>query len=91
MLVEAKTYRLVPHSSSDDDRRYRSRAELEEWAKKDPLDRFRAYLEEHGLLDEAGAQALRARAEAEVQDAVDYAESQPFPAPEEALTHVFHT
>ncbi len=89
-LIEAKTYRLVPHSSADDDRRYRSRAELEEWAKKDPLDRFRNYLEEHGLLDEEGAQALRARAEAEVQDAVDYAESQPYPAPEEALTHVFH-
>ena len=89
-LVEAKTYRLVPHSSSDDDRRYRSRAELEEWAKNDPLDRYRKYLEEHGLLNEEGAQALRARAEAEVQDAVDYAESQPFPAVEEALTHVFH-
>ena len=90
-LVEAMTYRLMPHSSSDDDRRYRSRAELEEWAKNDPLDRCRKYLEEHGLLDGEGAQALRARAEAEVQDAVDYAESQPFPAAEEALTHVFHT
>ncbi len=89
-LVEAKTYRLVPHSSSDDDRRYRSRAELEEWAKNDPLDRYRKYLEEHGLVDEESAQALRARAEAEVQDAVDYAESQPFPEAEEALTHVFH-
>jgi 2-oxoisovalerate dehydrogenase E1 component alpha subunit len=89
-LVEAKTYRLVPHSSSDDDRRYRSRAELEEWAKKDPLDRFRKYLGEHGVLDEEGAQALRARAEAEVQDAVDYAESQPYPPTEEVLAHVYY-
>jgi 2-oxoisovalerate dehydrogenase E1 component alpha subunit len=89
-LIEAKTYRLVPHSSSDDDRRYRSRAELEEWAKKDPLDRYRKYLEEHGVLDHESAQALRNRAEAEVLDAADYAESQPFAAPEEALTHVFH-
>lgn len=90
-LIEAKTYRLVPHSSSDDDRRYRSRAELEEWAKKDPLDRFRKYLQEQGLLDEEGAQELRARAEAETLEAADYAESQPFAAPEEALTHVFHS
>jgi len=89
-LIEAKTYRLVPHSTADDDRRYRSRAELEEWAKKDPLDRFRQNLAEHGLLDERAAQALREQAEAEVQDAVDYAEGQPYPAPEEALTHVFH-
>jgi 2-oxoisovalerate dehydrogenase E1 component alpha subunit len=90
-LIEAKTYRLVPHSSSDDDRRYRSRAELEEWAKKDPLDRLRKHLEEHGLLDEESVQAMRARADAEVQDAVEYAESQPFAAPEEALTRVFHS
>ena len=89
-LIEAKTYRLVPHSTADDDRRYRSRAELEEWAKKDPLDRFRKYLGEHGVLDEEGAQALRARAEAEVQDAVDYAESQPYPPTEEVLAHVYY-
>jgi 2-oxoisovalerate dehydrogenase E1 component alpha subunit len=35
-LIEAKTYRLVPHTSSDDDRRYRTRAELDEWIKRDP-------------------------------------------------------
>jgi 2-oxoisovalerate dehydrogenase E1 component alpha subunit len=89
-LVEAKTYRLVPHSSSDDDRRYRSRAELQEWAKKDPLDRFRKYLGEHGLLDDEGVQALRAQAEAEVQEAVEYAESQPYPSTEDVLANVYH-
>jgi len=88
-LIEAKTYRLVPHSSSDDDRRYRTREEVEEWAKKDPLDRHRQYLEEHGLLDDAKAAEMRAKAEAEVQDALAYAESQPDPAPEDALKHVF--
>ena len=36
-FIEAKTYRLVPHSSDDDDRRYRTREEVEEWAESDPL------------------------------------------------------
>ena len=51
-LIEAKTYRLSPHTSSDDDRRYRPRTELEEWIKKDPIDRFRKRLFEDGELTE---------------------------------------
>jgi 2-oxoisovalerate dehydrogenase E1 component alpha subunit len=90
-LIEAKTYRLVPHTSSDDDRRYRTRAELEEWTRKDPIKRLHAYLEEQGLLDEEDANRLQAKAEAEVEDAVAYAEKQPGPAVEEAQTHVFYT
>jgi 2-oxoisovalerate dehydrogenase E1 component alpha subunit len=88
-LIEAKTYRLVPHSSSDDDRRYRSREELAEWTKRDPIDRHRTYLEENGVLDAAGADELKARADAEVKEALALAESQPDPAPESAYRHVF--
>ncbi len=40
-LVEAKTYRIVPHSSDDDDRSYRSREEVEAWKQKGPINRFR--------------------------------------------------
>jgi len=40
-LIEAKTYRIVPHSSDDDDRSYRSREEVEEWKIKGPINRFR--------------------------------------------------
>ena len=36
-LLEAKTYRPVPHSSDDDDRTYRSREEVETWKKRDPI------------------------------------------------------
>ena len=36
--LEAKTYRIVPHSSDDDDRRYRPREEVAEWTKKDPIE-----------------------------------------------------
>ncbi len=88
-LIEAKTYRLMPHSSSDDDRRYRPRSEVEEWSKKDPLDRYRAYLVAEGLLDEEAADKVRAAAEAEVQEAIQWAEAEPEPAPESALRNVY--
>ncbi len=88
-LVEAKTYRLSPHTSSDDDRRYRTRAELEEWIKRDPIDRFRKRLiEEEALTDEEDAE-LRADAKREVAAAVETAERAPDPVPEDALRHVF--
>ncbi len=88
-LIEAKTYRLSPHTSSDDDRRYRTRAELEEWIKKDPIDRFRKRLIEEGDLTEAEDVALRAEVKQEIAGAVKSAEAAPDPAPEDALRHVF--
>jgi 2-oxoisovalerate dehydrogenase E1 component alpha subunit len=88
-LIEAKTYRLVPHSSDDDDRTYRSREEVEAWRQRDPIPRFRRYLEEHALLDAAADQALRASIAAEVDRATDEAEQAPPPAPHTALEHVF--
>jgi 2-oxoisovalerate dehydrogenase E1 component alpha subunit len=88
-FIEAKTYRLVPHSSDDDDRRYRTRDEVEEWSKKDPIVRFQAYLEEHGLLDARTRDELAKKAAEEVDAATDYAENAPPPDPETALDHVF--
>ena len=88
-FIEAKTYRLVPHTSDDDDRRYRSREEVEEWAKKDPILRFQAYLEEHGLLDAKTRDALTKVAAEEVDAATEYAESAPLPDPKTALDHVY--
>ncbi len=88
-LIEAKTYRLSPHTSSDDDRRYRTRAELDEWIKKDPIDRFRKQLMEDGELTEDEDRELRAAVKREVNDAVVEAERAPDPAPEDALRYVF--
>jgi 2-oxoisovalerate dehydrogenase E1 component alpha subunit len=88
-LIECKTYRVVPHSSSDDDRRYRTRKEVEEWAKKDPIDRFKTYLIGEGILTEDKDRELRQKADDEVQEAVRYAEESPDPSVEEALRHVY--
>ncbi len=51
-LIEAVTYRMGPHTTSDDPTRYRTRAEEEEWSVKDPLVRLRALLRTEGLADE---------------------------------------
>jgi len=88
-FIEAKTYRLVPHTSDDDDRRYRSREEVEEWASKDPIARFQAYLEERGLLDSKTRDDLVKRVAEEVDAATDYAENAPLPDPQTLLDHVY--
>jgi 2-oxoisovalerate dehydrogenase E1 component alpha subunit len=51
-FIEAKTYRLVPHSSDDDDKRYRTAEEVEDWEKKDPILVFGPVLRDLGALDD---------------------------------------
>lgn len=88
-LIEAVMYRLVPHSSDDDDRTYRSREEVEEAKKKDPILLFAAYLKEVGLMDEAQEKEIADRVQSEVDEATEYAENAPYAEPESALTYVY--
>ncbi len=88
-LLEAKTYRPVPHSSDDDDRTYRSREEVEQWKRRDPILRFRAYLLEKGVLTGEKVEEYEARARREIDEAQAYAEAAPYPPPESALGPVF--
>ena len=88
-LVEAKTYRPVPHSSDDDDRTYRSREEVEDWKKKDPILRMQQYLQSIGLLNDAKTQEYEARAKQIVDDATEFAKNAPYPVPEKALENVW--
>ena len=88
-LIEAKTYRLVPHTSDDDDRRYRSREEVEQWTARDPLVRYRGWLKEYNVADERKLDGLHEQAARDVDEATEEAESAPTPKPESALTHVF--
>jgi 2-oxoisovalerate dehydrogenase E1 component alpha subunit len=88
-LVEAKTYRIVPHSSDDDDRSYRTRDEVELWKKRDPILHFRAELEAAGLLPADKLAELEARAKSEVDEAVQAAQSAPYPDVSQASTGVY--
>lgn len=74
-LVELVTFRMGGHSSSDDPTRYRSAEELAQWEAKDPIPRFRRYLEGRGLWSEEKERALEESLKAEIGAAVKEAET----------------
>jgi 2-oxoisovalerate dehydrogenase E1 component alpha subunit len=78
-LIEAKCYRLTPHSSDDDDRTYRPREEVEEAKRADPILRFERHLSERGILSDALKQDYEQRARQMVDEAQRYAENAPYP------------
>src|SRR6201993_2800853 len=84
-LIEAITYRLGPHTTSDDPTRYRSQEELDRWQMLDPIPRYRTYLEHQGLWsqrleDRVAARCKRLRSD--LRDAV-------FAAPDIDIDEVF--
>lgn len=81
-LIEAVTYRMGLHTTSDNPDLYRSPAEVEEWARWDPIDRMRKYLERKGVWDDDREAALHRRCLEEIDAAVKAAEAMPFPKPE---------
>lgn len=83
-LVEGVTYRMGPHSTSDDPARYRPEAEVAEWARRDPVARFTDYLRSRGILDDAAAARAEQEAREEVNRAVRACEAAP-PVPPESL------
>jgi pyruvate dehydrogenase E1 component alpha subunit len=62
-MIEAVTYRLGPHTTSDDPTRYRSDAELERWRALDPIPRYRAYLRNTGVWSQRLEERVTARAQ----------------------------
>jgi 2-oxoisovalerate dehydrogenase E1 component alpha subunit len=88
-LIELRTYRFYSHTSDDDDRTYRSREEVEEWRKKDPIPRFEAYLKENGIVDDAKIEEIRAEAKAEVEAGAVEAEASEFPDPSTGFDNVY--
>ncbi len=88
-LIELKTYRFHPHTSDDDDRTYRSREEVEEAKRNDPLLAFATFLKERGLTDEDAIERIRTEVKAEVDAEVEAAWAAADPSPESAFEHVF--
>ena len=76
-LIEAETYRYYAHTSDDDDRLYRSREEVEQWKRRDPVKAMRQYLIEQRLLTEAEEAAIDEEIAAEIARAVKEAEAAP--------------
>ncbi len=89
ILIEAITYRLGYHTSSDNPDLYRQESETSLWAAWDPQLRMRAYLEHKGWWDEADQTALQERCADKIQAAVDIAGEMQVPGPESQFEDVF--
>lgn len=88
-LIECFTFRMGPHSSSDDPSRYVSKEDLQTWGQKDPIVRFRNYLLKKGVWDEKQEAALIESVKAEIQASVEAAEETPMPELRELITDVY--
>ena len=88
-LIEAYTYRLSNHTTSDDAGKYRSEQELRSWENRDPLQRFRRYLEDIKLWDPKFEEKAQAQARAFIDAAVQAAENMPPPSLEEIFSYTY--
>jgi 2-oxoisovalerate dehydrogenase E1 component alpha subunit len=88
-LIDAKIWRINSHTSEDNHLKYRSKEEIAEAGEHDPITRFVALLVERGWITTEKAAEVQADCDKEASDAADWAEIQPDPVPEDALTNVF--
>lgn len=87
-IVVSNVVRLLPHSSSDDHRKYRDAEELSEESKRDPIEKFRVACEKEGILSPDEFQQLWDEAISEVDAAAEKAQAAPFPERESSTTHI---
>jgi pyruvate dehydrogenase E1 component alpha subunit len=78
-FLECVTYRVGPHSTSDDPTLYRTEAEVAEWRLRDPITRSSKQLEAQGALNEDRARAIDKELHDELDRALELVESQPPP------------
>ena len=88
-FIECLTYRMCDHSTSDDASKYRPKEELEEWAKKDPIDRLEKYMRKKNLLDDAYKENVLNKSKDIVEKAVTDFEKLPAPDPKDIFKYVF--
>ena len=87
-LVEFRTYRFRAHSMADPDL-YRTKEEIEEWQKRDPIRLFAAVLREQGLLEDADVEELERSVAEEIDAAVAEAEAAPWEPVGDLLKDVY--
>ncbi len=88
VLLEAVTYRLEDHTTSDDSTRYRDEEEVEEWKDKDPIKRFREFLKQHDIWDEE-LENYEEEAEQKIQEAAESALEMDDPEFDEMFDYVY--
>jgi 2-oxoisovalerate dehydrogenase E1 component alpha subunit len=91
VLIEAMTYRLSAHSTSDDPSGYRSKDEEEQWQLKDPVLRFHKWLDAKGWLDTKALDKYKESMRAEILDALKKAEVVPISPLRDIVEDVYDT
>jgi len=87
-LIECKTFRMTGHSAHDD-AGYVPPELFEFWEERDPISRFERFLTERGFIDKSGIGELQHRINHEIDEAIQIAEKDPFPEPEDCLKDVY--
>jgi pyruvate dehydrogenase E1 component alpha subunit len=87
-LIEALTYRFRGHSLADPDE-LRSKEEKDEWFPRDPIKRFETYLLDQNLVTLDDLKAIQQKIQAQVDEAVEFAEQSPEPDPSELYRYIF--
>lgn len=88
-LIEAVVIRMDPHSSSDDQRKYRSAEELEALTARDPIAAAERYLLERALLTATEVASIRAEVKADVDRAAEEADAAPPPSTADLQAHIY--
>jgi len=93
-LIECKTYRFYAHSGvfviePFETFPYRTKEEVAEWRRRDPIETFKTELITQGVLTEGRTKELSNMIQSEIEDAVAFSEASPDPAPEEALQDIY--
>ncbi len=87
-LLEFRTYRYKGHSMSDP-QKYRTKEEVDEYKRRDPIEVVRTIILERKYASEKDLEALEAKVNAEVEESVKFAEESNYPDPKEALTDIY--
>jgi pyruvate dehydrogenase E1 component alpha subunit len=88
-MIEAHTYWVTDHTTSDDARRYRREEDVRPWLERDPITRLGRFMKKRGQLDETQETAIREEADREVAEAVAAFEGYDMPSPDEIFRHVY--
>lgn len=88
VLLEALTYRYRGHGAADPGT-YRTREEVEEWRQRDPIGKVEQWLLKKKFLTEEDVERIHAEVQAEVDDALKFAEESPWPQPDELYENIF--
>jgi pyruvate dehydrogenase E1 component alpha subunit len=88
-LIECKTFRMTGHSAHDD-AGYVPRDLFHLWEERDPINRFERFLVERGVITKSGIDDMQRRINQEIDEAIQMAEKDPFPEPEDCLKDVYY-